>query len=143
MVKPSATELAYMAGFLDGEGYVAISKSKKITKWRSVGLTLTVAISQINPEPLLFIHQFFGGHLREEPAKKNRRKSYTWLISSKAAYNFLLAVLPYLKVKKDEVKVGLKFQETMGRPLMKVPENILDERQKLYTEMKSFKSREF
>jgi len=140
---PTVSDLAYIAGFFDGEGYVAISKHDKTKKWNQLGFTLIVVIGQVNPFPLIFIRQFFGGHLRRENAKGNKRAIWMWTISSKTAYDFLQEIYPYLKVKKDECNLAFQFQNTIGNSFAKLTDETIELRTKMYEEMKKLKTREY
>ena len=99
--------LAYFAGFFDGEGCVVICKSKgnKGTPWYK----LQVSTYQKSPEVLYDMKDAFGGSV----CRISNRGfiGYQWAASSKQAANFLRRVYPYLRVKKEQVKVALEFAD--------------------------------
>ena len=72
-----ALDLAYAAGFFDGEGHIAIaynSRAKKHSGGRDYfneRYWLYVQISQIDPRPLQWLQKRFGGALREVRAKRS------------------------------------------------------------------------
>src|SRR5260221_12085681 len=101
---PKVIDLAYMAGFLDGEGCIYITK----TNWHDrIQYQLRIMCSQVNPAPLYFFQSFFGGSVHAEPLRINRKKIYTWEVRSSTAFEVLSLLTPYLKVKKEESQVAL------------------------------------
>ena len=105
-------EFAWAAGFFDGEGYIIIHKRGGN---RYLGYYLRVGINHVNPKPLIKIQKLFGGNLRED--KKiygNRKPRWVWTLSTKAASEFLIKILPYLSNKDDVSKLALEFQDTIG-----------------------------
>ena len=95
-------EISYIAGFFDGEGCIHITKSQS-----SGGYNLRVSISQRKKEPLIEIQKIFGGKIYG-----NGKRAYAWEAGRKEiAYSFLIAVLPFLFLKKKQAQVGLMFLE--------------------------------
>lgn len=103
--------LIYAAGFFDGEGCVDI-------RWRMASsangkkyerFDLRVHIPQLDPSPLVRLHERWGGGLSVRKASK----VHQWVIANGAAGRFIADVFPYLIVKKDEAAVALEFQATM------------------------------
>lgn len=102
------TELAYFAGFFDGEGSVYIHKPH--TKKQSP-YTLTCTISNTKIEPLQKAKDFFGGSICEGHKYTNNHKPvYSWTVVKQDARRFLMAVLPYLIIKTERATLGLDLQ---------------------------------
>lgn len=101
MVEP--TELAYLAGFFDGEGCITVVRRERGK------MTLAVRTSQVNPAPLYRFVKAFGGKV--EPIKGSlqpgRRQAYQWGRYSQNASDVLEALLPYLQVKRAEAEMGI------------------------------------
>ena len=98
-------ELAWAAGFFDGEGCVMIVKKRSAHAIR-------LAVCQVNPTPINLFKKFFGGHtLYSTPKNKNWHPQWKWEQDSKSAYETLTKLLPYLIVKKDAVELALEFQK--------------------------------
>lgn len=101
--------IAYVAGFLDGEGCIYINDS-----------TLYVITAQCNKEVLDKCKESFGGgvyeHISEQKRQKtNWRRSWQWRVWNKGAADLLEACLPYLIVKKEEAELALKFWKAEDR----------------------------
>lgn len=94
-------ELAYFAGFFDGEGCVGIKKPCR----RKQLHTPYATVSQVRPEVLLRIKASFGGNIYF--AKKcGKNGIWCWQTSGiKNTIPFLRALEPYLVVKKAEAQV--------------------------------------
>lgn len=101
MVDPA--ELAYLAGFFDGEGCITVVR-------RSRGnMTLAVRTSQVNPAPLYRFARAFGGEVQpiKGTLQPNRRQAFQWGRYSQNASDVLEALLPYLQVKRGEAEMGI------------------------------------
>ena len=105
-------QVAYAAGFFDGEGHIRIVQHSK----RCRTLMLQVSISQNCPEPLEFIAYLFGGTVsaRTFRYKDGRRAMYGWQASSGVAGRFLMTVLPFLIVKRKQAELAIEFRGTFG-----------------------------
>lgn len=102
-------DLAYIAGFFDGEGSINLLKSirrRKKANW-CAEYTLTVAMGQKDGETLDWIKDNLGGNI----CKIKRDGSYFWYQSNRKAETFLRIILPYLKYKKPQAELALKFYD--------------------------------
>ena len=94
-------ELAYTAGFFDGEGCIQISSRGN----------LAVTVDNADIEPLQFFMDVFGGSITvSKCATKERKKIYRWSIIEEEAPEFLRTILPYLICKKAEATLGIEFE---------------------------------
>ena len=111
---PSDTDLAYIAGIIDGEGCITIIR-RNITPARpdmrspSYGLRLTV--NMCDREPVLFLQECFPAPVtvQSRPSEVNRSPRYRWYTSGLKATHILHSILPYLKGKRDQAEIGLDF----------------------------------
>jgi hypothetical protein len=110
-------DLAYIAGFFDGEGSITIHENwRPSPRGKSPNHTLQVSIGNTDPRVLAFIHRTFGGSLTIRPSTKPRHREVTqWIIRSNGAAAFLTAIYPYLRMKTRQADVGLSFQSEKGR----------------------------
>jgi hypothetical protein len=109
-------DLAYIAGFFDGEGSVTIHENwRPSPRGKSPNHTLQVSIGNTDPHVLQWIHGAFGGSLTTRPATKPRHKDVTqWIIRSNGAASFLRALLPFLRMKTEQALTGISFQDGRG-----------------------------
>jgi hypothetical protein len=112
----SNEELAYIAGFFDGEGSITIHENfRPSPRGKSPNHTLQVSIGNTNSCVLEWVHSVFGGSLQFRPATKpNHRDMTMWIIRSNGAARFLASVRPFLRMKGDQADVGLSFQAEKG-----------------------------
>ena len=103
-------EVAYTAGFFDGEGCVSIARY--FQRGRPYH-TLAIIFTNTNFQVLEWLHQRWGGNLTRPVVGDNpRHRPYRHLrLSAGPARPLLLAMLPYLIIKKSEAEVALQFIE--------------------------------
>jgi len=91
--------LAYTAGLIDGEGYISLLPSS--TSLDSYVPVVKVASCDTVMTP--YLQKNYDGHVTKRAAyKANTRNSTCWtLTGSERVKEFLLAIRPYLKVKKQ------------------------------------------
>lgn len=95
-------DLAYVAGFFDGEGCATIRMVKAGNGKRYP--RVEARISQNNREVLDWIKESFGfGGVYEKGLSVAGNMGYTYNAMHKSGRIFLTAIEPYLKVKKAHV----------------------------------------
>lgn len=103
-------KLAYAAGFLDGEGCIRINK-RNPRFGRSINYSLLVTVVQKDARPV----DWFAGNFRGGTVYlKNKQKDnwiYEWRITDRMAYLFLKEVEPFLRVKREQARLAIRFQE--------------------------------
>jgi hypothetical protein len=69
----------YMAGLLDGEGTIGISTTRATDKYRSP----YVSVTSTTPEIIAWLHENFGGHVRNQKVYKDHWKpSQVWQLKN-------------------------------------------------------------
>ncbi|MBA7671600.1 hypothetical protein ES703_79759 [subsurface metagenome] len=99
-------EVAYIAGFFDGEGCVRIQE--KLGRKRG-GVSLRTQIVNAFPEPLRLCQRIFGGKVKLIRTRENWSDLYGWEIYARKAETFLAVILPYLILKREEATLGISF----------------------------------
>lgn len=62
-----------------------------------------VCVRQVEPYAVTLLHALFGGRLaRSKPSAKKGRALYEWQVTDLNATKCLLAVLPYLRIKREQ-----------------------------------------
>ncbi len=62
-----------------------------------------------------WLEENFGGYVRMEKRKENW--IYRWDIRSQSAKKFLILIQHYIKIKAEQVKLALEFEEVKGKYL--------------------------
>lgn len=139
---------AYIAGLVDGEGCISISRDR-----RGVSYHLRVEISMVNKSVIQFLHNSLGGGFyRHNKARGRQREDWSWRVFGQRAYNVLKLLLPYLRVKKANAMLGIDFRDNWqdqrrqsgykrGQPHIQYEE--LKRRQECYIKMKELNSGAF
>ena len=93
----------WAAGIVDGEGCIGAwhSQGRCWQAWLQVGV--------IQKAPLVQLQQLFGGTLIPRPARGRSRASWMWMLRGHAARPALLAMLPWLIIKREEALAYLEF----------------------------------
>lgn len=110
------TDVAWAAGFFEGEGGVDVAKRP------SGDYLVKATASNCDSSMLAKISQLFGGGVYPKRKRKDledkRRSSWTWEIAADMAYRFYSAILPYtsLSLKRKQIELALEFQEKVIHP---------------------------
>jgi len=112
-------EKAYLAGIVDGEGCIVINRTRtnKIDGYiKPYKYALHIKMRTCDKILAPLCKKLFKvGSLHECKAyKKNHNKSYEWHTASNNALLILELLLPYLKVKKPQAKLAIKYQKRKG-----------------------------
>jgi hypothetical protein len=104
------TDLAWAAGFIDGEGCIRVDKYYSRTSVNP-SHALSLSVSNTNREILKWFKNFFGmGHISKNGKNPlSKRNSYQWRVYSDDAAKVLTGVLPYLREKKEQADYALDF----------------------------------
>lgn len=105
------TELAWLAGFLDGEGCIGIYRHKTNT---SRGYQLRVSVVNTDLASLLKFKIAFGGPIWKADRKGSLGKKvcWEWQVTGKAAELALQQLFPYLRTKGRQARIALRFRGT-------------------------------
>lgn len=108
-------DLAWAAGFIDGEGCVSVTKSARqgqpLPYYRA-----DLIVANTVREPLDKLASIFGGRVVvTRRAIGNRRLTYGWKTTGTAhTASVLRALLPWLTVKRCQAALVLEFAEAFG-----------------------------
>lgn len=131
-------ELAYLAGFWDGEGSFGIYWHKGTSRHYGV-----VQMSNTDHKIVQTFEERFGGtvHLYGHKGKQNRHWHWSLNASTNKIRKFLQAMTPYLRQKKEEAEVLMEFCDTIGvkHKGHAVPPEVIKCRSKLAARIKDLK----
>lgn len=130
------TDLAYVAGIVDGEGCISMRRRKggACRPW------CCVDIANTNEWLIRWLQFSFGGSIfidhREKEGQENHKRAYRLRLNQHASYEFLKVIYPYLRIKKPQAEIALEFYQTTfkdGR-LRRGTKGILAESEKVIEE---------
>jgi hypothetical protein len=105
VVEPTVLDMAYAAGFFDGEGSINIRNPGSSAK--STGCALAIHVAQASEASLIWLQQRWGGGVR---LTKRERPIWEWCLGSRSACLFLQDLLPFLIVKREQAVIAIDFQ---------------------------------
>jgi hypothetical protein len=98
---PDKTEIAYFAGFFDGEGMVAVYDASS---------TYVVVLANTDTRPLMRAQEIWGGRIfcqMRAGTRYAKQDFWRWQVYGHNARQFLEDVRPYLILKAEQVDVFL------------------------------------
>ena len=111
----------YLAGIVDGEGTITIGRSEntaeKKGKYRhgqvytSVGFSVKASVKNTDLRLMKWLKKRFGGEFYKDTTNRNPnwKDAYVWFHAAESKQEFLLSILPYLIIKRDQALVALEF----------------------------------
>ena len=115
-------KIEYYAGLFDGEGYVQVARQSRgsMNKGKRVILALRTGISVCDPAPLVHLMSDFGGRIYTHRRLSERHRTlYAWLVTSKSAHKFLVAIQPFSIIKRPQIDLAIQFAELVERSVKK------------------------
>lgn len=132
--KLSKIDAAYLAGFIDGEGCIAIFKKNTPNGW-SPQYQLYIGITNTNKKVIDWAYSKMGGYLYEKKRSNatKHRIAYTLSVRGWESVIYVLnQIYPYLRVKKLQAELMYEFIENVSKLLSKAPKKRLSERELKY-----------
>lgn len=112
----------YVAGIIDGEGTITICRSEYTTnrkaengrparQYHTTGFSLKISVKNTDLKLMKWLKSRFGGEWYADKGKQpiNWKSSYAWYYGAESKQDFLLAILPYLIIKKEQALIALEF----------------------------------
>lgn len=142
--RKARTVWAYVAGIIDGEGYIGIDKSKTMPQRRCSPRYQPEVVVVNSYLPLLeWLQREFGGSIMARKKQKDHHKpTWCWKLVNRQAAEFCKDLLPYLLVKKQNAELLIEFMEAAKPPKIrgqgaKLSEAEVANRERLYQLMKA------
>ncbi len=102
-IPKSKTDLAYMAGVVDGEGCIYAKQNG------AHGTFVCLQIQMCSDAVIKWVASTFGGSVYTQPAYyETHSLTYSWRINGKAILPILKAIQPYIKEKALRVKLAIE-----------------------------------
>lgn len=106
------TTLAYLAGMIDGDGFITITASVRAGK-EYFGPQVGIAGTRREPHDLAA--SLWGGKVsRYEPKNPTHRAQFQWQRVGNSAVAVLEAIFPYLLIKQEHAVLALELAEHLA-----------------------------
>lgn len=132
-------DLAYAAGFFDGEGCISIHRQSYDERpYTRPNYTLTVKVGNTNESIIIWFKDNFDGTICEPTRLPPRSRIWNWNISSNKAFEFIKIIYPYLKVKKPQADLAFEFMQnrTISKGWSSISKEERELRESYYEQMK-------
>jgi hypothetical protein len=135
-MKKRPIQLAWAAGFTDGEGYIGLTRC--LDKKRGYYMyRVQFEVAQVHEAPIRLISSIFNDVGRVRHYTNHKRGYWTWRVFGQDAIEVIKTLTPYLIVKKKQAQLVMEFEFTDRRNegdgrWRKVPEWTLLERAALW-----------
>jgi len=125
------TDLAYAAGVIDSDGYIGVHRSTYAMRVRGDATqpiyAARVQVKQVEPQAVDLLHMLFGGHRYGGKASTaNGRPMLVWSVHSAAVGPVLSAVLPYLRIKRQQAVNALDVVRLSAMPKRFAVPDVID-----------------
>ena len=139
------TKLAWIAGFIDGEGTITIKRAKR-GKYGKLYHLPYISCTQVNKErnfiALKVLQKTLGGSLSkyvQRPMDGDRIDTITWNVTSRKAKECAERLLPYLIIKKQQAQLLIKFTTLFVRKDKKtwLTDEEIEKREKFFYKMRT------
>lgn len=139
----SDTERAYIAGILDGEGSISISRKTDPTMKSGHGYRLSIEIANTDENLMSWLQSVTGlGHVRKHARTCDRHKqAYRWNLWSLEAYQLLATIYQFLIVKRTRAFIAMRFVEEHSGAKPSLTAEQAAEQKAIYEEMKTLNKR--
>lgn len=122
------TEAAYLAGIVDGEGSISLTRVKqKGGYWRVV-----LTVSSCDKGLIEWCARWGGATLFDMDRGPNRRLQHRWTIVGQALRKLLKDIRPYLIIKADRAKWAAEGLDIISQPRKPYTKRNPEDVEKLY-----------
>jgi len=103
-------DLAYLAGIIDGEGCVTLSKQRR----RPLGHVACLVVCMTHEPVIRHLQAQFGGRIRHRiKANPAHKPQWEWRITGRKAVELLFEAAPWIRVKEMQVSVLCEWANTV------------------------------
>lgn len=104
------SKLAYIAGFVDGEGCIRLKKSNKSGN----SFYVTLQVTNSDPRPLNKIKEVFGGKVFFQEKKATGKVIWQYYSTTSEATDTLRVLVGFLVSKKSQAELAIQFQDNQA-----------------------------
>ena len=139
-------DIVYLAGYIDGDGCFYCGQVKQGRYGSGYQFSIKLIVTSCDKLPIDWMRNTFGGNNETQlrPAKNRPfdRVVYQWVATGELLDEILHKLEPHLKNKKRQCQIMLELRKTFKNiGSERLPQEIIVERLKLITQMRSINTR--
>lgn len=137
------TDIAWAAGLFDGEGTIGVYRHTWTKGGRDVW-ALTMSISSACRSALEEVRAIIGeGSISKRKHSASAKTHWVWTVHSMGVERVMHLLLPYLRIKREQVLTAKEFRSTYGprygNGKAQIPQSVQDKRKALGIKMRAQK----
>lgn len=135
------TDLAYAAGVIDSDGCIYIDRFRDKRKSHiRFNYVLRIKVCQSDKQAVVWLSETFDGSWREYPYHEykysaNKKPLFIWQINNMKAVGLLKLLMPYMKIKNKQAKLGLDYKNVILQKGQKMTEELRGKKEELAQKM--------
>lgn len=152
------TQIAYLAGIIDGEGSIYIGNFSHNPKTGAKYYQTNMEVTNSDLGLMNWLHNTFGGRIykytEKQTPKCHRCEYYRWIVTGNCLTHLCDLLLPYLICKKRQCEIMIKMRSTYSgkgngpsfhgkQGIQPNSQELLDLRQSLMDEIQSLHIRNY
>jgi len=106
-----ASDLAYLAGLIDGEGSITLTRRLLKGNHPMPNYLLSVSVNMTNREPVEFMSRYYRGSLSNNRKTVTGKAIYMFRTSTLESQRMLSDISPFLKCKHRQARWALAFRK--------------------------------
>ena len=112
---------SYLAGFIDGEGYLGLHPAIR-GKNERISYSAELKVASTDKDIIRWMQKSYGGNLYErKPNNPKHKESLTWTLQGKNLKPFLQKIQPYLRLKKKQCELLLRKIKLQESVMINIP----------------------
>jgi len=127
---------AYIAGLIDADGSIGIYEQGE--NGRTPTFTVTVTIRMAESEGIELLQQYFPRKVTSTKSY-NRKRLYRYRVTGAIAKEILSALLPYLRIKRNQAELAIAYFSLPLYGGVKVPDWVMEARRMFVSKSREMK----
>ena len=147
-----STDIAYLAGIIDGEGSIYIGNFSCNTTTKLPYYQTNIQVTNTDKGLIDWLKETFGGltntRTRKQMPGNSRKQVYIWTVTGERLTHLCEEILPYLICKRRQAEIMLKMRATfetgspnrLGLETRHIRQSLMDEMRSLHVRTHSYKN---
>jgi|SoiMetStandDraft_2_1073263.scaffolds.fasta_scaffold00037_9 hypothetical protein len=130
------TTMSYLAGIVDGEGCIGLEHLSPTKNRKKDYYVCRLTVVNTSEELMKLLVSSLKGQYDTRKKIEGRKTCYRWHVFGKDLEQAILALLPYLRIKKKQAKLVLEYRNTVASNGWLISDDVLAHRKTIWIECK-------